>query len=188
MVTSDNLPSILAALAWPSVVLVFMLLCGNEIRGLLERLANPKDEKREESSTVDDDKVDQKQANQEFYWDWVKHEDQVFTRRGSFFLVGEAMLFAAATNLLTNNSSGTVTQLRIIYIAGLFVTGVWLRVNLTHVFVTQSSIKNELAAVDQRWSRIAEERRKCILVPNHVLMGIVLPSGIFVLWIMLWLL
>ena len=30
-----------------------------------------------------------------FYWDWYKHEENLATSRGNFFLVGQSMLFAA---------------------------------------------------------------------------------------------
>jgi len=122
-------------------------------------------------------------SDDEFYWDWVKHEGHIFTNRGSFFLIGESMLLAATAALLSGRIDELSSYLLIFFLAGLFITGVWLWVNIVHVCITQWSITKKLEDVEPRWKEIARRRLK--RVPNHMLMGIILPGGLLIVWIIL---
>ena len=55
-----------------------------------------------------------------FYWDWVKHEDNQFSNRGSFFLVDEAMLLSAYATILTQGDL-SLYGAYLVNFAGIFI-------------------------------------------------------------------
>jgi hypothetical protein len=123
--------------------------------------------------------------DRDFYWDWIKHEGNTFTNRGSFFLVAESMLLVVIATLGVSFSSAKTIPLLTVNLAGIFVTMVWLYVNFRHIFVTMRAIGEKLKSHEARWDEIVKHRRKW--PSNNIIMGIVLPGGLLVLWMtLLW--
>jgi hypothetical protein len=118
----------------------------------------------------------------EFYWDWIKHEDNQFSNRGSFFLVGEAMLLSAYATILSQKAS-FLYGAYVLSFAGIFITLIWLYVNFRHIYKTQRAIKNQLHQIENRWSSIAKQRSRW--PANHFIMGLILPVVILLTWIAL---
>ncbi len=117
-------------------------------------------------------------------WDWIKHEGNVFNARGNFFLVAESMLLVAVATL-TASHEPRAGLLLWTYIAGVFVTLVWLYVNGKHLR-TQAIIVLELEGLSKRYKQIKEETRSCPwCIPNHTMMGIILPLGLLAVWVVL---
>lgn len=116
----------------------------------------------------------------DFYWDWVKHEDNLFASRGSFFLVGEAMLLSAYATLLSKLDNSMYTAY-VFCLSGITVTLIWLYVNVRHIYKTQKMIKKYLHQIEPRWAKIAEKRNSW--PSNHRVMGIILPMILFLAWI-----
>ena len=118
----------------------------------------------------------------EFFWDWVKHEDNIFTNRGSFFLLGETMLMAAVAALLAASKPVPRTWMIVIQGSGIFISTVWLYVSAFHVAVTQKRLKTKLADADSRSVGLTAHPWR---IHSHLLMGIVLPAGVLIVWIVL---
>lgn len=125
--------------------------------------------------------------NREFNWDWVKHEDGIFTNRSNFFFVAEAMFFSgvafimAAGGVSSDVSSSMLPRfLSLTCWAGVIITFFWLLVNMVYTFTTQRTIKNRLKELEPRWR---ESGKKCF--SNHICIGIVLPALYAVFWILL---
>jgi hypothetical protein len=118
----------------------------------------------------------------EFLWDNIKHEDQMFTDRGNFFLVAEGMLLAAVT-AFGDHSAHRFTQ-AFACLSGIVVALIWFRVNWVHIFRTQRPLKKKFEKVAPELAEIMRaERPKTRYVPNHVLMGLVLPASLLVVWV-----
>lgn len=118
-----------------------------------------------------------------FYWDWFKHEENLFTNRGSFFLVGESMLFAAVATLRSVDQAKATSALPIFYVLGVFVTVIWLATSTFHHVRTRQKIIAKLDQLEPRRSGISSTGG--FYVKTHFWMGIMMPIGILITW--LWL-
>ncbi|MBE9572655.1 MAG: hypothetical protein IMF11_18675 [Proteobacteria bacterium] len=153
--------------------------------------------------------------NREFYWDWLKHENQILASRGNFFLVAESMLLVAFATLWDDESMKRLFLLLGISVAGIIMSWIWLQVNVKHVCGTHKAIANKLNIMEPRWrnrkkSRATLLRQKPkfrILLPlnrtfiyvkkdkaaigsynlprNHDILGIVMPLVVLILWVYL---
>jgi hypothetical protein len=123
--------------------------------------------------------------NDEFYWDWYKHEEDLSTNRGSFFLVGESMLFAAYATLRAAVSPRPSVAISSICGLGIFGTCIWLLVGILHFIVTRRHLIGKLKAYVPRYSESQEFKWYYSPLRSHNLMGILLPAGILATWITL---
>jgi hypothetical protein len=126
--------------------------------------------------------------NDEFYWDWYKHEENLSTNRGSFFLVGESMLFAAYATLRAAGSPRAAIAISSICGLGIFGTCIWLLVGIFHSYVTRRPLTRKLGDHVSRISEIQKfgsSRWYYSLLRSYNLMGIFLPGGILATWTIL---
>lgn len=121
-----------------------------------------------------------------FYWEWAKHEENLFTNRGNFFLVGESMLFAAAATLRSVDQPAAASALPIVLGLGIFASCIWITVNLLHHFHTRVPLQAKLNECEPRRAAIATTSGKSsLLVKSHFWIGVVMPAGILLAWIAL---
>jgi hypothetical protein len=116
----------------------------------------------------------------EFYWDWVKHEDNLFTTRSNFFMVAESILFAGVK--LGPNTAGAFSVF-ILYLFGVVVSSIWIWTCYIQGKGTVSNIKKHLRDIEPRYANICNDRQ--IYAPVHKLMGFVLPLCFMGVWIVL---
>lgn len=91
----------------------------------------------------------------EFYWDWYKHEENLATNRGSFFLLGQSMLFAAYAVLRAANSPRPTIAVSLVGALGIFVVCVWLLVSALHTVGTRIPLIRELEKCEPRRAAIS---------------------------------
>jgi len=120
----------------------------------------------------------------EFLWDWLKHENNIFANRGSFFLIAESALFAI---IATKSSTTTLAAQCVLFATGFLITLLWLLVNIKHIFGTHRLIGNKLKGKDHLWFKSREELAKWPW-SNHKLLGIGLPALFLLLWTFLFVL
>jgi hypothetical protein len=102
----------------------------------------------------------------------VRHEENLFWNRGNFFLVGESMLFAGAATLI---SQPTVRPaLNVFYGLGIFLTIIWLLVNVLHHHFTRMPLKQMKGW--QGWLRLDK---------SWWWMGFAVPLGLAIAWLAL---
>jgi uncharacterized membrane protein YesL len=123
----------------------------------------------------------------EFYWDWYKHEENLTTSRGSFFLVGESMLFAGYAALRAGPTPRASTAIVLFSSLGVFAACVWLLVGVLHSI----NIRNPLIC------KLEEQEKRRAAISGHAshgwrrtfksfsLMGFFLPGGILACWLLL---
>jgi len=118
----------------------------------------------------------------EYHWDWLKHEDNLFTNRNNLLLVAESMTFAAVATI----QAGTGKPAHGILLAavGLFITLIWLFASLKHLVSTDPPLKRKLREVDPRRNDFDLARSKWW--SNHWLIGFILPFGLLIIWV-IWL-
>ena len=116
--------------------------------------------------------------DKDFYWDWLKHEDNLFTNRNNLLLVAEAMLFAAVAALLA--TTGKTAHAALLASAGLFVTVIWILASLKHLVPTDPRLKQKLREVEKRRADFDDARKKWW--SNHWVIGFVLPLGLLIVW------
>ena len=102
--------------------------------------------------------------NREFYWDWLKHENQILASRGNFFLVAESMLLMAVATLWTDNP---MERTRLIFMFGISATGliiswIWLQVNVKHICGTHKAIGQKLKRIEPRWRNTKQLRDRLL--------------------------
>jgi hypothetical protein len=74
----------------------------------------------------------------EFYWDWLKHEQNVFNDRSNFFLASNALMLAGVAALVAADKPSDPHALQVVssvtaalVAGGQFVTSIWIYVNAT---------------------------------------------------------
>ena len=121
---------------------------------------------------------------QDWYWDWIKHEGNIFTARGNFFLVAESM-FLVVVATLASIYEKHVTLLVYTCSGGIFITLIWLYVNGKHSHL-QGIIVNKLKEIYNPYKDVKKLSKHCPwCIANHTMMGIFLPIGLLVLWVAL---
>jgi len=118
--------------------------------------------------------------DREFYWDWLKLEVNTLTARGNFFLVAESMLLLAVVRLWEVPDRQRDFPLWLLILGGLFLTTIWLVVNLKHVIRTIPEIQKHLSSIEPRWKSVVDSRSRW--PKNNRLLGI------FLLWVLVWVL
>ena len=103
--------------------------------------------------------------DKEYYWDWLKHEDNLFTNRNNFFLIAEGMLIAAVAGLLDSGLQNSQSSVLLLCLAGLFVSFIWVFANLKHLVATEPKIKEELHATEPRRKKL--DRKSTRLNSSH---------------------
>ena len=122
----------------------------------------------------------------EFIWDRIKHDDQLFSSRSEFFLLGQSVLVAAGLIVVAGNSlsagdrhlvSLLVTALSLVSIA------IWIWTSLRHLLVRDALYAELLRCGDE--FDVVPMTRALPRPGAHILMGVVLPLTFFLLWIVL---
>jgi hypothetical protein len=118
----------------------------------------------------------------EYYWDWLKYEDNLFTNRNNLLLVAESMTFAAVATIQAG--TGKSAHGILLAAAGLFITLIWLFASLKHLVSTDPPLKRKLKEVDPRRNDFDLARSQWW--SNHWLIGFILPFGLLIIWV-IWL-
>lgn len=121
-----------------------------------------------------------------FYWDWYKHEEALATNRGSFFLVGQSMLFAGYAALRAADATATFAIV-LFCLTGLLIGITWLLVGVMHLVGTRRPLVRLLNQHEPRRAAIAGGPGGAwpsFLRSFHV-MAIFLPALICAMWILL---
>lgn len=124
-----------------------------------------------------------------FIWDWAKHEDELFTNRANFFLISEAMLFAALVTL--NDDAQRLNYL--IIGCGAVISVLWFVVSSKNIRF-QARLKNYLIASKKIYFKVRSDQypdRDIMEKPGlwhrltsvHTLMGKGLPVLFLVTWL-----
>lgn len=126
-------------------------------------------------------------GDDEFYWDWYKHEESLSTNRGSFFLLGQSMLFAGYGALRVSNSRQSTTAISIFCGLGIFAACIWLLLSALHFRFTQTPLIQKLNMYERRRAEISGVASSGwhSAFRSYNLMGIYLPIGILVSWVLL---
>ena len=101
----------------------------------------------------------------------------------SFFLVAESMLFAAVATLRSVTQSSASAALPVFYGLGMLVTVVWLGVNTLHYYRTRKKVQTKLNDTEPRRSDISSSDPAWL--KSHFWMGIIMPFGILIAWLLL---
>ncbi len=114
----------------------------------------------------------------EHYWDWLIHEDNLFSSRMSFFVVSQTMLFIPfAINAYENPKLTVILSLTAI----LFII-IWLYVSICQIFFLTNRIK---ARLEETWPEYRVRKGFWLLGEPNIWLGIVFPSALVVVWIFL---
>jgi hypothetical protein len=86
----------------------------------------------------------------QFYWDWAKHEENLLTNRGNFFLVAQSMLLAGVAALWAGDSNPIGPFCLLFCALGVATSTVWLRVGLLHHTQTRAPLRAKLRDSESR--------------------------------------
>lgn len=81
-------------------------------------------------------------APEEHYWQWLLHEDDLFSNRANFFIVAETMIFIA----FAINTYSNLHLTRVFGAAGILFATIWLYVSFVQIFFLLNPIKKKLRA------------------------------------------
>ena len=114
----------------------------------------------------------------ERYWDWLLHEDDLFSSRINFFVVAESMLFIA----FAINSYDIPKLTIILGLTGILFVLIWLYVSICQVYFLINRIK---AKLEETWPEYRVRKGIWLLGEPNIWLGIVFPSILIVVWILL---
>ncbi len=120
-----------------------------------------------------------------FYWDWAKHEENLLTNRGSFFLVGQSMLFAGVATLRSVREGSAASALPVFYGLGIFIALIWLAVGLAHHFRTRVPLQARLNKLEPRRELVPSTGHSSPWLKSNFWVSALLPVGILVAWVLL---
>ncbi len=124
-------------------------------------------------------------SNANFYWEWFRHEETIFTYRASFFLVAEAMLFTGYAQLRTA-SPELLQPIHIFEFLGAVIAGVWLLASSLHFWRTRSPLEHKVNHWEPRRKEISGPGPWEWLSKTSLWMGIVIPGVVCAWWWILW--
>jgi len=114
----------------------------------------------------------------EHYWDWLLHEDDLFSSRINFFVIAESMLFIP----FAINSYDIPKLTIIIGLTGILVAVIWLYVSVCQVYFLINRIK---AKLEETWPEYRVRKGVWLLGEPNIWLGIIFPSVLIVVWIFL---
>lgn len=121
----------------------------------------------------------------EFYWDWVKHEENLLTNRGSFFLIGQSMLFAGVATLRSVQEASAYSALPVFYFLGIFISLIWIGVGLGNYCLTRKPLQEKLNKSEPRHQLITSSNINKPWLKSNLWMSLIMPIGILAAWVWL---
>ena len=114
----------------------------------------------------------------EHYWDWLLHEDGLFSSRINFFVVAESMLFIA----FAINSYDIPKLTIIIGLTGILFVLIWLYVSICQTYFLINRIKTKL---EDMWPEYRIRKGIWLLGEPNIWLGIIFPTVLIIVWIFL---
>jgi hypothetical protein len=141
----------------------------------------------EADSTTETSSDTPRVPDREFYWDWFKHEEDISTNRGNFFLVGQSMLFAAYAALRAASSPPPFSTISSICCLGIYGASIWLLLSYLHLFRTRIHLIHALRRSETRvyTTKRFQSERGHRMHGSFNLMHTFLPVGILATWVVL---
>ncbi|MFE2124540.1 hypothetical protein ACFW9U_28305 [Rhodococcus aetherivorans] len=118
-----------------------------------------------------------------FYWEWYKHEENLTTNRGSFFLVGQSMLFAGYAQLRAGTASASCA-IYVFCVLGFFVSLLWVLVGVMHNQGIRKRLVDELNRHEPRRADLTQ-RGRTFFLRSFSVMAFILPVIIAAAWVSL---
>ena len=117
-----------------------------------------------------------------FYWDWYKHEENLYTSRGNFFLLGQSMLFAgyAALRAAPLNTRSAIV---VFCILGLSTAFLWVLVGTMHQVGVRARLTKEVDQHEPR--RPAISGRWPAYLGSFTVIAFAVPATVIVAWAVL---
>ena len=119
---------------------------------------------------------DLSKAPTERYWDWLLHEDNLFSSRISFFLIAESMLLIA----FAINAYADPELTKILGAAGILFASLWCYVSICQIFFLINPIKQQLR---NKLPEYRELRDIWLIADPNIWLGILFPLVLVVIWI-----
>lgn len=114
----------------------------------------------------------------EQYWDWLLHEDGLFSSRINFFVVAESMLFIP----FAINSYEIPMLTYILGLTGIIFLLVWLYVSIRQIYFVINPIKVKLK---EELPLYRVHRGTWLLGEPNLWLGVIFPLALIVVWIFL---
>ncbi len=121
---------------------------------------------------------DQSEDPTKRYWDWLLHEDDLFSNRLNFFLIAESMLLIAFAINAYANSNLT----KVLGAAGLLSVTLWCYVSAVQIFSLINPIKIQLRRVLPEYKEIKDIS---LLADPNIWLGVVFPLLLIGIWVFL---
>ncbi len=114
----------------------------------------------------------------EHYWDWLLHEDDLFSSRVNFFVVAQSMLLIAFAINSYENPKLTL----ILGLTGILFVLIWLYVSICQVYFLINRIK---AKLEEKWPEYRVRKGIWLLGEPNMWLGIIFPSVLIIVWVFL---
>ncbi len=114
----------------------------------------------------------------EHYWDWLVHEDNLFSSRISFFVIAQSMLFIA----FAINSYENPKLTMVLGLTGILFVVVWLYASICPIFYLINRLNEKL---EEKMPEYRARKGFWLFGEPNIWLGIVFPSLLIVVWIFL---
>ena len=112
------------------------------------------------------------------YWDWLLHEDDLFSNRMNFFLIAESMLLIA----FAINAYEVSNLTWILGAAGILCALVWCYVSAFQIFSLINPIKEQLRNKSPEYREVKDI---WLIGDPNIWLGILFPLVLIAVWIVL---
>jgi hypothetical protein len=114
----------------------------------------------------------------EHYWEWLLHEDALFSSRINFFVVAQSMfLIAFAINAYKNQKLTMILGL-----TGILFVLIWLYVSICQIYLVINRIKEKL---EEKLPEYRVRKGIWLLGEPNIWLGVVFPLALIVVWLLL---
>ena len=82
------------------------------------------------------------ERGKKYFWDYIKHTNEVFLYRANVFLLAETILFAGFISITGNTINSNITW--VLFIFSIVINIIWIHTSYKLLFISQKNAKEQL--------------------------------------------
>ena len=121
-----------------------------------------------------------------YFWDYIKHLDEIFLYRANVFLLVETIFFAGFLTTLESHYEKSNEIILVLFFITFFVNIIWIYTTYKTLYIVKENVKKKLYKKDSIFYdplySFARQERKSFL-SSGFLLGIGLPILFIISWL-----
>ena len=125
------------------------------------------------------------ERGKKYFWDYIKHTNEVFLYRANVFLLAETILFAGFLSSVGSIDNSNITWVLFTF-SSIIINLIWVHTSYKLLFISQKNAKKQLyersSMFYDPFYSLARDKRKSF-ISSSLLLGIFLPILFIVAWL-----